>query len=93
MTPLEVSHLKNGIYKLYWQDGGSSIAAVGTLHDGTRWFAPINWTAKCEHGIACTDWSDVSSAIQCDVETKKYVVVEHPRPNPLKTFYDPPTQP
>ena len=32
-----------GIYRLYWRDGGSSLAAVGIREDGTNWVAPTNW--------------------------------------------------
>ncbi len=35
-----------GIYKIFWKDGGTSLASVGNLHDGVRWIAPINWTSK-----------------------------------------------
>ncbi len=37
---------KHGLYKIYWFSGGSSLAAIGSLHDGTRWIAPCNWTGK-----------------------------------------------
>lgn len=63
MTPDDVGKLEHGLYRIYWRDGDAnetSIAAVGSLHDGTRWFAPTNWTAKCEHGIASVRWDLVS---------------------------------
>lgn len=56
MTKEEARKLHHGIYRLYWKDGGSSLASVGGLHDGTRWFAPINWTSKAPDGIASTKW-------------------------------------
>lgn len=61
------SKFKNGVYRIFWIDGGSSLAAFGRLHDGTCWFAPSNWVSKCEHGIACTKWEMVDSmeAIEC----------------------------
>jgi len=36
--------MPNGIYELHWIDGGTSVAAVGILYDGKRWYAPCNWT-------------------------------------------------
>jgi len=35
-----------GLYEIFWDSGGSSLAAIGNLHDGVRWIAPINWTGK-----------------------------------------------
>ena len=34
----------HGLYEIFWKEGGSSLAAIGSLYDGTRWIAPINWT-------------------------------------------------
>lgn len=35
-----------GLYRIYWDSGGSSLAAIGNTYSGDRWIAPINWTAK-----------------------------------------------
>lgn len=35
-----------GLYRVYWQSGGSSLAAVGNHHDGVRWLACCNWTSE-----------------------------------------------
>ena len=35
--------LANGLYMIFWRRGGSSLAAVGTCADGSRWLAPTNW--------------------------------------------------
>lgn len=59
MTRFDASELHNGIYRLHWKSGGFSLAAVGRLHDGTTWYAPTNWTAADQTGIACTDWRKV----------------------------------
>ena len=45
MTQREARKLRHGLYRLWWKSGDSSLAAVGSLYDGTRWFAPTNWTA------------------------------------------------
>ena len=29
--------------RVFWKDGGSSLAAVGSNSAGLRWLAPINW--------------------------------------------------
>jgi hypothetical protein len=64
VTQEEAQKLEHGLYRIYWLDSDDlSIASVGSLHDGTRWFAPTNWTAKCEHGIASTKWDLVSNVV------------------------------
>lgn len=32
-----------GLYKVYWREGGSSVAAVGCDRAGRLWLAPTNW--------------------------------------------------
>lgn len=46
--------LKNGVYRMFWVDGGLSVASVGRNTDGKAWFAPANWVS----GI-CYNWSMV----------------------------------
>ena len=58
---LKSLNLKNGLYRINWNDGGNSLAAIGRLHDGSLWFAPTNWTSKCEHGIASIKWEMVGN--------------------------------
>lgn len=36
MTQEEAKKLPLGLYYLFWKDGGSSLAAVGQLYDGSR---------------------------------------------------------
>jgi hypothetical protein len=47
--------LKHGVYRIYWKDGGSSVASVGSTSDGTRWYQPSNWISE----EVCTSWSRV----------------------------------
>lgn len=61
MTNREASKLATGIYRLDWKGGGSSVAAVGVLYDGTRWFAPVNWTSEVADHIASTNWRIVEA--------------------------------
>jgi hypothetical protein len=56
MTMLDGKKLKHGLYVLHWEEGGHSLAAVGSDDAGQRWFAPINWIS----GI-CFDWTVVAS--------------------------------
>lgn len=63
MTQKEAKALPHGIYNLFWKTGGSSVAAVGMLYDGRRWFAPINWTSKEPDGIASTSWRLVNHVV------------------------------
>lgn len=62
MTNAEARQLPLGIYRLEWCDGGESLVAVGKLHDGSNWFAPINWTSERREYVASTDWSYVAQA-------------------------------
>lgn len=51
MTKQEVQKLDHGLYRIYWKPehgGGNSLASVGSLHDGSRWMAPTNWTSSNE---------------------------------------------
>lgn len=48
MKKADVQKLSHGLYRIFWkesQGGKSSLAAVGSMHDGQRWIAPVNWTA------------------------------------------------
>lgn len=58
MTADEVRNLPLGVYRLHWASGGSSVAAVGQLHDGSRWIAPANWTSREPHSMGAVDWWD-----------------------------------
>lgn len=68
MKSKEARNLKHGLYRIYWTEeagGGSSVAAVGSDHEGRRWMAPTNWTSKKNKGspkIATTKhWKLVES--------------------------------
>lgn len=56
MTVEESQQLDHGIYRIFWRDGGSSVASVGSAADGTRWFMPSNWISG-----PSTDWTLVES--------------------------------
>jgi hypothetical protein len=43
MTPKNVLALKNGVYRIYWKSGGSSVASVGRTAIGSVWMAPSDW--------------------------------------------------
>ena len=43
MKKAEVQKLAHGVYRVFWKTGSSSVAAVGSTADGTRWLAPSNW--------------------------------------------------
>lgn len=63
MTNEEAQQLDHGIYRLTWNSGGTSVAAVGGTYNGTRWYLPTNWTSGPSNVItASTDWSQVASA-------------------------------
>jgi len=50
----EIQALETGLYRIWWLDGGSSLAAVGIRSCGTKWFAPTNWVSGDS-----SDWSSV----------------------------------
>ena len=52
-----VAPAKNGIYRVFWKSGGSSLAAVGRDESGTPWMAPTNWIGD----LPCSDFSDVKT--------------------------------
>lgn len=53
---LDPKQLKNGLYKLYWGDGGASEASVGRNAAGDVWYAPTNWIT-----VPSYDWSKIIS--------------------------------
>lgn len=65
VTKEEVQKLKHGVYRLYWSARTYSLASVGSLHDGSRWFACANWTSETEEGVTGSgdDWNSVVKAV------------------------------
>lgn len=55
--------LRHGLYRIYWKSGGSSIASIGSLSDGTRWYAPTNWIT-----VPSTDWKIVRRIEKFQIE-------------------------
>jgi len=51
-----------GVYRLFWRSSGCSVAAVGMLTDGSRWYSPANWSGADPAGVVSTDWSRVKQA-------------------------------
>ncbi len=43
MTNEQMTGLHPGCYRIFWKDGGSSVAAIGGTGNGTYWMAPSNW--------------------------------------------------
>lgn len=66
MKSADVRKLPLGLYRLYWHSGGSSLACVGALSNGDRWFACANWTSDAPAGIASSAWCLVGEAIRID---------------------------
>jgi hypothetical protein len=62
MKPHQVAKLPLGIYRLHWRSGGFSLASVGQLHNGHKWFACANWSSDSIRGIASTLWEEVVRA-------------------------------
>jgi len=43
MTINEINELKYGLYRIYWKDGGSTIAFVGPCQSGSVWIAEMDY--------------------------------------------------
>jgi hypothetical protein len=56
MTDDQVQQLSLGVYRIHWKNGGTSVASVGQLHNGSRWIAPSNWTSRCAQNMGHTDY-------------------------------------
>ena len=41
--------LEMGLHRVHWKSGGTSLAAVGQMSDGRKWFAPCNWVGPSEN--------------------------------------------
>ncbi len=69
MTKDQVNKLPLGVYRIHWKEssgGGSSVAAVGQMHDGQRWLAPANWTApkgQCPISTTMRHWASIESVV------------------------------
>lgn len=61
MTHADAKKLPVGLYEITWKSGGASLAAIGQLQDGARWFAPCNWSASDVAFAGCTAWRMVES--------------------------------
>ena len=63
MTTEEVQKLRHGVYRLYWSPRTYSLASVGSLHNGDRWFACANWVSGDKEGITSQSWEGVVRAV------------------------------
>ncbi len=79
MNRQQAEQLAPGIYILEWKIGGASVAAVGVLHDGRRWYAPINWTSVSPMGIASCNWVQVRRARPVESVSMAIHEAEHRR--------------
>ena len=69
MNYSDVQELKHGIYRIHWKEGGSSLSAVGSDHNGFRWFSPTNWIS----GIS-TNWDIVDYITQIHIASEQPVL-------------------
>ncbi len=51
-----VTTIKNGLYRIYWKGGGSSLAVVGCNKSGDQWFAPTNWVSGPSYNY---NWGEI----------------------------------
>jgi len=72
MKQADTRMLVNGIYRIRWVDdpsGVPSLAAVGSMSNGRKWLAPVNWS-DCGHDQAYI-WRAVHSV--------ELVMADYPR--------------
>ena len=62
----QVQLLEHGLYKIFWKEGGMSVASVGSLQDGQRWMAPSNWINVPTSGR--TYWKKVKKAVKIETD-------------------------
>lgn len=49
----EILRPPTGLYRIYWESGGSSLASIGYTRDGKAWFAATNWI---NGSVLMEDW-------------------------------------
>lgn len=52
---IDHKELVNGLYEVYWEDGGTSLVAVGRNAHGDVWYAPTNWV-----NVPSYDWEKIT---------------------------------
>lgn len=71
----EMLKCSHGLYRINWSadvGGGSSLASIGSMHNGDRWMAPTTWTSDGELppiGLLKDNLESISSIDL--IETKK----------------------
>jgi hypothetical protein len=65
-TPAKFSKIPNGVYIVFWDSGGHSLAAIGRDAVGNCWLAPTNWidVPSFDH------WDEVTRVERIDVDTE-----------------------
>lgn len=79
MSPARIK--KYGVYRLYWNDGGFSLASVGGDAKGRLWFAPCNWISGPSF-----DWGIVKRAVYINLGPVRGTVVCKPRVKPARSI-------
>lgn len=57
-----------GVYRIWWKDGGESVASVGQDDAGELWYVPSNWLLNRNYSTFCRvtgvgwDWDKVKCA-------------------------------
>src|SRR3990167_1150612 len=59
MTNDSAQQVPHGVHRLFWVEGGSSLASVGYDAAGNTWYAPANWIS----GLPGFDWSKVDHVL------------------------------
>lgn len=70
MKKSEVKNLNHGLYQIYWKDGGSSLASVGSDESGNRWYSPTNWIT-----VPSFNWKNIKS-VRSIVESGRHINLE-----------------
>lgn len=57
MTEKQVRLIQNGLYRIFWKEGGVSLAAIGRNYSGKVWYCPVNWI----NGKGWYDWTKIKT--------------------------------
>jgi len=49
MKANQTAKIKPGLYRLYWREGGHSLASIGVDASGKLWVAPVNWLSPIQN--------------------------------------------
>jgi hypothetical protein len=74
--------LRDGVYTIYWKDGGASLTSLGHRANGDIWISPCNWIN--ENNVLLKDYKE-------KIDTIEQVMVHSEIEDKFPKTKDPPT--